>query len=195
MKDPMVRFSVAIGGELLQKFDQYRELHRHPNRHAFPAMIAIRAIGKGAAPPEAKPDQLAVDPAVNQVAGRRDLRSRKPVRQVAAGVRSGRVELERGQRQVVEFGHLQSLSSSAATFQALGVRGEFTNRESSAANTCRETGRAPNRDRWAVSCWQSISGTSRRFRSETRLISATLDESGSRANIDSPKNMRPNDTP
>ena len=32
MKDPMVRFSVAIGGELLQKFDQYRELHRHPNR-------------------------------------------------------------------------------------------------------------------------------------------------------------------
>jgi CopG family nickel-responsive transcriptional regulator len=28
----MVRFSVAIGGELLQKFDQYRELHRHPNR-------------------------------------------------------------------------------------------------------------------------------------------------------------------
>ncbi len=32
MKDPMVRFSVAIGGLLLQKFDQYRELHRHPNR-------------------------------------------------------------------------------------------------------------------------------------------------------------------
>jgi CopG family nickel-responsive transcriptional regulator len=32
VKDPMVRFSVAIGGELLQKFDQYRELHRHPNR-------------------------------------------------------------------------------------------------------------------------------------------------------------------
>jgi CopG family nickel-responsive transcriptional regulator len=28
----MVRFSVAIGGELLQKFDRYRELHRHPNR-------------------------------------------------------------------------------------------------------------------------------------------------------------------
>jgi CopG family nickel-responsive transcriptional regulator len=32
MKDPLVRFSVAIGGELLQKFDQYREQHRHPNR-------------------------------------------------------------------------------------------------------------------------------------------------------------------
>jgi CopG family transcriptional regulator, nickel-responsive regulator len=30
--DPLVRFSVAIGGELLRKFDQYRELHRYPNR-------------------------------------------------------------------------------------------------------------------------------------------------------------------
>lgn len=32
MKDPLVRFSVAIGGELLRKFDQYREEHRYPNR-------------------------------------------------------------------------------------------------------------------------------------------------------------------
>jgi CopG family nickel-responsive transcriptional regulator len=32
MKDPLVRFSVAIGGELLQKFDQYRETHRYANR-------------------------------------------------------------------------------------------------------------------------------------------------------------------
>lgn len=32
MKDPLVRFSVAIGGELLQRFDQYREMHRYPNR-------------------------------------------------------------------------------------------------------------------------------------------------------------------
>lgn len=31
-KDPLVRFSVAIGGELLQKFDEYREDHRYPNR-------------------------------------------------------------------------------------------------------------------------------------------------------------------
>ena len=31
-KDPLVRFSVAIGGELLQKFDQYRATHRYPNR-------------------------------------------------------------------------------------------------------------------------------------------------------------------
>lgn len=32
MKDPLVRFSVAIGGELLQKFDRYREEHHYPNR-------------------------------------------------------------------------------------------------------------------------------------------------------------------
>ena len=32
MKEPSVRFSVAIGGELLRKFDQFRELHRYPNR-------------------------------------------------------------------------------------------------------------------------------------------------------------------
>lgn len=32
MKDPLVRFSVAIGGDLLEKFDHYREEHRYPNR-------------------------------------------------------------------------------------------------------------------------------------------------------------------
>jgi len=32
LKDPLVRFSVAIGGELLQRFDQYIEEHRYPNR-------------------------------------------------------------------------------------------------------------------------------------------------------------------
>ncbi|MBX6314594.1 MAG: nickel-responsive transcriptional regulator NikR [Isosphaeraceae bacterium] len=31
-KDPLVRFSVAIGGELLRRFDRYRERHRYPNR-------------------------------------------------------------------------------------------------------------------------------------------------------------------
>ena len=32
MKDPLVRFSVAIGGELLERFDHYRAEHRYPNR-------------------------------------------------------------------------------------------------------------------------------------------------------------------
>jgi CopG family nickel-responsive transcriptional regulator len=39
----LVRFSVAIGGELLRKFDQYRELHRYPNRSE-----AVRGLMRGA---------------------------------------------------------------------------------------------------------------------------------------------------
>jgi CopG family nickel-responsive transcriptional regulator len=31
-KDELVRFSIAIGGELLRRFDQYRQAHRYPNR-------------------------------------------------------------------------------------------------------------------------------------------------------------------
>jgi CopG family nickel-responsive transcriptional regulator len=43
VKDPLVRFSVAIGGELLRKFDEYRALHRHPNRSE-----AVRGLMRGA---------------------------------------------------------------------------------------------------------------------------------------------------
>jgi len=32
VKESLVRFSVAIGGELLRRFDDYRERHRHANR-------------------------------------------------------------------------------------------------------------------------------------------------------------------
>ena len=42
-KDPLVRFSVAIGGELLQRFDAYREEHRYPNRSE-----AVRGLMRGA---------------------------------------------------------------------------------------------------------------------------------------------------
>ncbi len=43
MKDSLVRFSVAIGGELLRRFDRYRALHSHPNRSA-----AVRALMRDA---------------------------------------------------------------------------------------------------------------------------------------------------
>jgi CopG family nickel-responsive transcriptional regulator len=43
MKDPLVRFSVAIGGELLKRFDEYRELHRYPTRSE-----AVRGLMRGA---------------------------------------------------------------------------------------------------------------------------------------------------
>lgn len=42
-KDPLVRFSVAIGGELLRKFDRYRAQHRYPNRSE-----AVRGLMRGA---------------------------------------------------------------------------------------------------------------------------------------------------
>lgn len=42
-KDPLVRFSVAIGGELLRRFDEYRESHHYPNRSE-----AVRGLMRGA---------------------------------------------------------------------------------------------------------------------------------------------------
>jgi CopG family nickel-responsive transcriptional regulator len=48
MKDPLVRFSVAIGGELLERFDRYREEHRYPNRSE-----AVRGLMRSALVEEA----------------------------------------------------------------------------------------------------------------------------------------------
>lgn len=48
VKNPLVRFSVAIGGELLQKFDRYREAHRYPNRSE-----AVRGLMRAALVEEA----------------------------------------------------------------------------------------------------------------------------------------------
>jgi CopG family nickel-responsive transcriptional regulator len=47
-KSPLVRFSVAIGGELLRKFDRYREEHRYPNRSE-----AVRGLMRAALVEEA----------------------------------------------------------------------------------------------------------------------------------------------
>ena len=48
VKDPLVRFSVAIGGELLQRFDRFREAHRYPNRSE-----AVRGLMRAALVDEA----------------------------------------------------------------------------------------------------------------------------------------------
>lgn len=48
MKNPLVRFSVAIGGDLLQRFDRYREEHRYPNRSE-----AVRGLMRAALVEEA----------------------------------------------------------------------------------------------------------------------------------------------
>ena len=83
---------------------------------------------------------------------------------------------------------------TAASSRSAGSA-ECTNRESQSANSCRAIGRAPKRARCSVSCWQSMSGMSIRASMATSLTSATLDASVSRANIDSPKNIRPIATP
>jgi len=48
VKEPLIRFSVAIGGELLDKFDRYREEHRYPNRSE-----AVRGLMRAALVEEA----------------------------------------------------------------------------------------------------------------------------------------------
>ena len=50
-RDALVRFSVAIGGDLLQKFDHYREAHRYPNRSE-----AVRGLMRAALIEEAVTD-------------------------------------------------------------------------------------------------------------------------------------------
>ncbi|WP_165248869.1 nickel-responsive transcriptional regulator NikR [Paludisphaera soli] len=54
MKEPLVRFSVAIGGELLRRFDEYRERHRYPNRSE-----AVRGLMRAALIDEAVDDAAA----------------------------------------------------------------------------------------------------------------------------------------
>ena len=52
MKETLVRFSVAIGGELLRRFDDYRERHRYPNRSE-----AVRGLMRAALIDEAVCDE------------------------------------------------------------------------------------------------------------------------------------------
>ncbi|WP_165073436.1 nickel-responsive transcriptional regulator NikR [Paludisphaera rhizosphaerae] len=52
MKETLVRFSVAIGGELLRLFDDYRERHRYPNRSE-----AVRGLMRSALIDEAVCDE------------------------------------------------------------------------------------------------------------------------------------------
>src|ERR1700730_7220043 len=162
-------------------------LDGHADGHAGAAVMRLRTICECAAAPEPESDQLTVDAAVDQMAGCGDLRSRQPIRQIAAGVWRGRVELQRGEREVVELGHGEE-SAWAASFQACAGSVECTNRERCSANSLRPMGRAPKRLKCSVSCWQSINGTPRRWSIAARRTSATFDASPLRANIDSPKN-------
>ena len=134
---------------------------RNPDRHAGAAVVAIRAVREGAAAPKAQPDELAVDAGVDQVAGRGDLRARRAVGKVAAGIRRRRVELQRSQRKIVELAHRMPVLAVAAAPRSYrrqpgGGSAECINSARCAANIARGIGRAPNVARCAVSCWQSI---------------------------------------
>src|SRR5450432_539402 len=172
----------------------YKRVDRDSHGHAFPAMIAIRPIGKGPAAAEAQPHQLPIHPAVDQMARGGNLRARQPVGQVAAGIRRRCVKLQGSQRQVVKLGQ-GAFGADATARHASVVAVEFTNRDNAAANSRRRIGRAPSRARWEVCCWQSIRGTSCRRRMSTKCANATLEASVTRANMDSPKNILPTATP
>ncbi len=52
IKEPLVRFSVAIGGELLRRFDRYCKTHKYPNRSE-----AVRGLMRTALVEEAIADE------------------------------------------------------------------------------------------------------------------------------------------
>ena len=64
-----------------------------------------------------------------------------------------------------------------------------------ARNSARGISRAPNRRRCSVSTWQSMSSNPRPRSHSIDAAKATFDASGRSANIDSPKNAAPSETP
>jgi len=128
-----------------------KRCHADTNGDAGAAIVAIRPIGKPAAAPETVANELAIDPAVDEMAWRRNLRPGHPVRKVAAGIGGRRVELQRRRRKVVELGHA-STSVPGGSPQGTSGEAECTNAATSSANVRRGMGRAPNEARCAVCC-------------------------------------------
>src|SRR4051794_23888618 len=79
--------------------------YRDAYRHAGAAGVAMRPVGEDAAAPEAGLDEIAIKLGVDEVARRRHLRARHPVRQVAAGIGRSYVELQDCVRKVVKSRH------------------------------------------------------------------------------------------
>src|SRR5205823_7465846 len=121
-----------------------------------------------------------------------DLRPRRFFREIAARIRRCRIELQRRERKVVQLAH--ELFNGPRCHPS-GAAVECINSDKCPANTRREMGRAPKDARCAVSCWQSINGTSSLRKTVTSPANATLDASVSCVNIDSPKKTRPSAIP
>src|SRR6185312_2438166 len=72
--------------------------YRHAHGHARAAVIAVRAIGEGAAPAKAQANEFAVNAAVDQMTGCCHLRPGGAIGQVAARIWRRRIELQRRER-------------------------------------------------------------------------------------------------
>src|SRR5436190_19348099 len=68
-------------------------LDRHPHRDARATVIAIGAVGECTAAAESKTNQFAIDTRVDEVTGRRHLRARRALREIAAAIRRRRIGL------------------------------------------------------------------------------------------------------
>src|ERR1700674_357871 len=162
----------------------------HAHRHARVAVVAVGTVGEGTTAAKSRRDERAVGVGVDEIAGRGHLRARKLARQVAAGIGSRRVELQVRDRKVVELRH-----SVPGQAQLAPDGGYCIDSCSSCANALRVISRAPSEARCAVACWQSITRKSFSRSRSTSLASATLEASGARVNIDSPKKTAPSATP
>ena len=134
---------------------------QHAQRCAGLAAIAVRPVGKHAAAPKPLGDQLRIDVALNEMAGRGDLRPGLPVRQVAAGVRSCRIELQSVQRKVIELRHAVVGVDGSSSFQYTGSNAQrgagcWRALSTSVRNCVRDISRPPSEARCCVFCWQSI---------------------------------------
>ena len=65
-----LRPALAAGG--------HKTVHRHPQRHAGAAAVAMRAVGEHAAASKAVRDESGIGVGMDQVAGGGDLRTRLP---------------------------------------------------------------------------------------------------------------------
>jgi hypothetical protein len=150
--------------------------------------VAVGAVGEGAAAAEAGAHQLAVNRCRRSGGWGCDLRARHALRKIAARVGRRRVELQYRQRKLSQIRSFESQAAGPVADSLPIPRGAMKSRARDLA--CAEAERGAT-----VRIWQSIRPNCQRSSWRARCASASFDASVTRANIDSPKNMRPMATP
>lgn len=83
-----------------------RELvNNNPHWYAGVAMIAMRTIGESATAAKTNLHQVTIDSRINQMTGCRYLGACQSIRQIAARIRCGGVELQRRCRKIIQLTH------------------------------------------------------------------------------------------